>query len=128
MADRIGPKRAFKLGVAHEKKNRKDFLKGEEEEGALPDLRSKEMDLYNNQAGIVIAKQCEKCSKSTLIKKVVSVLEKGELKIIKMDEKGNSLDSSGNVIPQKAWEGKWENDRLMVPSDYHLDAKSKIDS
>ena len=127
LADRIGPKRAKWLGVTHEKKNRNDFEQGQKEEEALPDLKSQEMDLFNNDAGIYLVRNCENCPKSDIIKMVVSALENGELKIIKMDIKGNSLDLNGKLIPEKEWSGKWENRRVLSPSDFHLKAKTKVD-
>lgn len=117
MASKIGPKRALWLGKAHEKKNVNDFRKEKLEEGYIPDQKSIEMDLFNNQVGVNIGNQNKKTTNSNLIQFVLLSLAQGEFRIIKMDANGNSLDSSGNIIPRKIWEGEWENTRVLVPSN-----------
>ena len=50
----IGQRKAKRLGIAHEKGNKRDFKKGNKEEGSLPDKISSEMDLFNNEVGLKI--------------------------------------------------------------------------
>lgn len=114
----IGEKKSRWLGKAHEKANRKQFEKGELEEGFLPDKVSMEMDLHNNEIGISIARMYPDKSDEELKNIVLDFLGKGELLIIKKDKDKNALDSKGNRIPRENWEGKWNNDRVLVASDY----------
>ena len=116
LSSRIGYRKAIWLGKAHEKKNKIDFKKSKLEEGALPDLRSVQMDLYNNKVAGELGKVCKKCSSADLVILVLEKIEGGEFQVIKMDEKGNSLDSMGLIIEKKDWMGKWENNRVLVPS------------
>jgi len=121
LANSIGEKKALKLGEAHEKGNYRDFKKGRKEEGHIPDLRSVEMDLFNNKVGVLIYNNCNlDCDKEKLLAEVMKKLYEGELKIIKMDMMGNSLDNKGKVIPRSQWEGKWENNRILAPSNYNI--------
>lgn len=121
MASEIGKRKSRWLGKAHEKKNRKQFQRGQLENGDVPDLPSMEMDLHNNEVGIAIAREHPKMSAEVLKQLVMEVLEKGGMLIIKKDREGNSLDSEGEIIPTKEWEGKWENRRVLVKSDYKQD-------
>ena len=106
----IGKKRALKLGVAHEKKNRKDFEKGVLEERFMPDQAAINMDLRNNVKGAEIAMKFEK----QLLEKVLTALRNGELWWIKQNEKGEFLDKNGKVISLEEWSGKWENSRELI--------------
>ena len=122
LAEEIGAKKALKLGVAHEKKNRKDFEKGRKEEGALPDSVAIEMDLYNNAVG---AKISEECTADSILFCVKQKLYAGELRIVKMNLKGESLNEYDEPIPRKLWEGSWKNERLLVPSNELLKSQNQ---
>lgn len=117
----IGEKKARWLGKAHEKVNRKQFEKGEFEEGFVPDKVSQEMDLHNNEIGISIARKYPEKSNAELKQIVLDLLKKGEMIIIKKDSNQNSLNAVGNIIPREEWEGKWINERVLVPSDYQAE-------
>lgn len=126
LSKEIGAKKALKLGVAHEKTNRKDFKKGRKEEGAIPDLATEKMDLFNNKIGAQLADSCsEGGGKYALLECVKYKLYQGALKIIKMDSNGVSLDVENKRIPREEWEGSWENDRTLVPSDNLLKGQSQ---
>ena len=114
----LGPARARWLGKAHEKKNKKDFEKGRLEDGAVPDKVSKEMDLFNNEVGIEIGEEYENASNEQLKQIILEKLEEGEMLIIKKDRRKNSLDENGKVIPNENWERSWENERVLVPSNF----------
>lgn len=114
----IGTKKALKLGVAHEKSNRKDFKKGRKEEGSIPDQKAERMDLFNNEMGAGIADNCaEGKDRYALVQCVKSALYQGKLQIINMNKNGVSLDAKNRPIQREKWEGKWENDRMLVPSN-----------
>lgn len=118
LAQRIGSKKALKLGAAHERKNWKDFKRKRLEEGSIPDFKAGEMDTYNNEKATEIAENCIAiCEDSTLVNLIIQTLYKGQFKIIKMDRQGNSLNENDIIIPQKAWEGKWQNNRQLAPSN-----------
>ena len=54
LTQNIGARKAKRLGVVHEKGNKKQFKKGKKEDGELPDKIGSDMDLFNNQVGIEI--------------------------------------------------------------------------
>jgi hypothetical protein len=126
LSKEIGTKKALKLGKAHEKTNRKDFKKGRKEEGAVPDSAAERMDLFNNEMGAIIADSCVGGNAMpALVQCVKSKLYQGKLRIIKMNEQGTSLDAENRPIPREEWEGKWANDRMLVPSDNLLKDQSQ---
>ena len=103
----------MKLGKAHEKKNRKDFERGELEEAFLPDEAAMKMDLRNNE----IASGFEAKTRNELLKKVLIAAKNGKLWKVKQNANGDFLDEESNVIPLESWSGKWENKRVLVPTD-----------
>ncbi len=114
LTQEIGWRRAKKLGKAHEKGNYRDFKKHQQEDGALPDKASSEMDLFNNNVGIELGKRS---TNFELKKMVIEMVSQGNCKIIKKDKTGNYLDCEGNIIPKEELIGKWENIKCLVWSD-----------
>ncbi|MCB0380309.1 MAG: hypothetical protein KDD24_03570 [Flavobacteriales bacterium] len=111
----IGERRARKLGKAHEKGNYQQFKKGKTEDGVLPDKISSEMDLFNNELGIEIAKTI---TTEKLIELIINKVKSGYAKIIKQDQEHHFLDAEGNIISTEELQGKWENKKVLVNSDY----------
>nr|WP_223265799.1 hypothetical protein [Vicingus serpentipes] len=109
----IGQRKAKRLGIAHEKGNKRDFKNGNKEEGSLPDKISSEMDLFNNEVGLKIGKESPKNLEQLIVKEI----KKGSCKIIKKDENGNFLDCDANVISTESLIGKWDNKKCLVSSN-----------
>lgn len=116
LSHHIGSKSAIKLGKAHEKGNYKSFLNGNPEDGILPDKISSDMDLFNNQAGSLIASNYSEASEIHLIKRTIELLNKGGLRIIKKD-KNIFLTCLGQPIQEESLIGTWENDKCLIPSN-----------
>jgi hypothetical protein len=112
----VSPKKAQKLGKAHERGNYLDFKKGRKEEGALPDSVSSEMDLFNNLRGIELRMVHEKESPEQLKTEVIDLILNGKLLIIRTDERGNFLDANHHTIDMTIWKGKWNIPKDLVPS------------
>lgn len=117
LSQEIGNKKALKLGEAHEKKNYRDFKRKRLEEGFIPDKASQQMDLKNNRVAIKLTNKKNKLTDDEIIREVLFAIKNGQLSMIKKNENKISLDKWGNIIPQDKWEGKWENDRLIVPTE-----------
>ncbi len=113
----IGERASIKLGKAHEKGNYKSFKKGKKEDGFLPDQPSSEMDLYNNNVGVEIAKKYPDQSKFEIILTVIDEVKVGSMKIIKKDCSGNFLTCAGEIISKESLKGSWENKKCLVDSD-----------
>ena len=118
LVQEISWKKARRLGIVHEKGNKRDFKKKRLEDKQLPDSISCEMDLFNNSVGIRIGKTHRDTSGKALKNIVIRAVLEGECKIIKRDKNGNFLDGSGNALKPEEWQGKWGNMRCLVWSDY----------
>lgn len=114
LTHKIGAKKAWKLGKAHEKGNYIDYKRRKLEEGYMPDSVSMAMDFFNNKMGIEIGKKHE-CDE--LKNAVISAILEGRMKIIYRDQKLNSLDCNGEILPYEQWIGKWKNNRCLVNSN-----------
>lgn len=119
LALEIGERAAVNLGKAHEKGNYKTFKKGKSEDGILPDKASSEMDSFNNQQGITLARNQEKTYTVASIDKVLELLRTGQLKII-AKKNDQYLDCDDFVIDMDKYKGTWENPKCLVNSNIGL--------
>jgi len=113
----IGERASRKLGKAHEKGNYRSFKKGKNEDGFLPDQPSSEMDLYNNEVGLKIAKKYPNHSKFEIILTVTDEVQAGSMKILKKDCTDDFLTCSGEIIPKESLKGSWENKKCLIDSN-----------
>jgi hypothetical protein len=118
LVQEISPKKAYKLGFAHEKGNKIDFKKKKLEEGRLPDSVSCEMDLKNNNVGLEIGKIHKNATTKELQIIVKQAVLDGQCYKIKKDKDRNFLDENDNIIPESEWIGKWINPKIIVDSGY----------
>lgn len=120
LAKEIGHKKAYSLGVAHEKGNQIDFEKKLLEEGSLPDSIAGEMDRRNNLAGLKVAAENPEVSTKELKELICEAILNGRMWIIKKDHTGNFLNWEDQPILPKQYLGKWKNPKVLVPSDFKL--------
>ena len=113
----IGRRAALSLGKAHEKGNYQSFLKGQTEDGILPDKESTAMDLHNNAVGSAIGSSFSKASKDEIILLVKDSLDAGKLRILLKDAQGHFLDCHQKRIPLDSLKGKWNTMKCLVPSN-----------
>ncbi len=111
LTGKIGKRRSLKLGNAHEKRTNEISKKGRLEKQFLPDYAAMQMDLKNNAKGAEIGQNTAKP-----LDEVLKSLQNGEIFWIKQNKKGEFLDRNNQVIPFKEWSGKWENERVLVPT------------
>lgn len=120
LVQEISPRKAKKLGVAHEKGNYRDWKKGKLEEDARADSMACVMDLQNNISGISIGEKFRSdtaSTKATLLESVLAAAKNGQLVIVKKDKAGRALTCDGQVIDPKAYEKIWSVPKCLVPSD-----------
>lgn len=98
LAQQMKVKKAYKLGIAHEKANYIDFKKGKMEDGVLPDSMSCVMDLYNNSVGLATGEQYKNLSREELKGFIIEKVKYGRMKVLKCDSFGNSLDCNNQII------------------------------
>lgn len=117
LSQKIGKKAALKLGKAHEKGNYKTFKKNQLEDGFLPDQKSSEMDLFNNDIGAQIGDENKILSRNELVDLILAEIQNGKMKVLYKDDMGNFLTCNEEVIPLDSLQGKWENEKCMVFSN-----------
>jgi hypothetical protein len=116
----VGVSAARSLGKAHEKDNYISYKKLKLEEGVIPDQIASKMDLHNNEEGLKLSVKGSKISKKRLIYKVINAIQKGKMKIIKKDKKGNFLTCGGTIISLDELKRKWKNNKCLVNSNVAL--------
>lgn len=126
LVQEISPRKARKLGAAHENGNYRTFKKGGMEDGAIPDSMGSVMDLANNNSGIGIGlKYREELAHVTadtsvplpLETQVLHAVWNGELFILKKDAEGNYLDCTGNAIDLTRYAGRWNIPKCPAKSN-----------
>lgn len=117
LSHHISLKKAYSLGVAHEKGNYLEYKNNKIEENVVPDKISSDMDFWNNKKGLDIGMIFKNAGFYELKALVLETLLKGELKIIRKSLKGNFLDYNGAVISSDSLKGKWINNKCLVPSN-----------
>ncbi len=118
ITQKYGSKTANSLGRAYEKGNKQDYKKHRLEEYYLPDAASMIMDLMNNEIGIRIGQRFPDISLASLVIEIKKVVLEGKAWKIKKDKNGKFLSADGFPMNKKAWLGKWESPKVIVPSDY----------
>jgi hypothetical protein len=113
LSQQIKKKKAYKLGLAHEKFNFRQAKKGK----GGGDKAASDMDLWNNRVGASLGFDNRQLSESALIELVINWVLQGKMRVIKKDAQGNSLDSNGQLIDKLTLK-TWVNKRCLVPSDY----------
>ena len=122
LSQNMRSKKALRLGIAHEKDDYLSYKKRRKEEGSLPDKISSDMDLFNNNIGIEIGIEIKNNKKTistdSLKQIVIKYILNGKMKVIKKNKKGEFLDADNNVINKETLIGKWENNKVLVNSNY----------
>ena len=121
LVQRIKPNKAYALAIAHEDGNKLDFEKNKMEEGVRPDSMGTVMDIVNDQIGIEIGVQnrLKKIpgAEIEMIRLVIEMIEKGELRVLLKNKTGEYLDCEIHPISLETWKGKWGIPKCLVRSD-----------
>jgi len=113
----VSARKLRKLGNAHEKGNYLQYLKGESENGELPDSLSCVMDLKNNDVGLSLKKDVKKLSIQEIKQKVLDCIKSGNAVIIKRNHDGLYVDCNGNIITRAPIYKRWSWPKCLVASD-----------
>ena len=112
LANEIGDKAARRIGRIYENYNKYLFfncsIHGYDKAGV-------DMDLFNNDLGISISDS--NFSKDVAINYIRQLIIKGEAKVIKKSQSGESLNVTGEIIPDSVWKKSWDNERVLIYSN-----------
>lgn len=110
----VKPRKLRKLGVAHEKGNRRQFRKGRLEEGERPDSLACEMDLRNNELGFVIGKALKYAADTVLREAVLQAIAEGKAWLLKRNSQGQYVDCAGKVLNPASYRNVWYVPKCLV--------------
>jgi hypothetical protein len=120
LTQNLNHRKAYRLGYDHEKGNKLDFRKNAQKtEKWLPTDSDCTMDMFNNEAGILIGQENPFASEMQIMEIVISKLHEGDLIIIYKDEEGNLLDCDGKIIDRENYLHQWEVPACLIPSSYN---------
>lgn len=118
LARDIKPKKLYKLGIAHERGNKRQFEKKHVlEDGERPDSLSCEMDLRNNEVGITLGKSNSSLSKEELKVLVIQEIKKGTTWYIKRNQSGKYVTCNDEIIQFELYKSKWYIPKCLIRTD-----------
>ena len=112
LSSEVGEECARKVGEIYEGYGEYIFKKTEM---SGYDSVGRQMDLFNNELGINLAKQSIK--KRLVFSEIRKIIKLGKAKIVKKNQNGEDLDINGEIIPTEEWKKSWNNRRVLVNSN-----------
>ena len=113
----VKAKKLRKLGAAHEKANRWQYLHSQpDEDGELPDSLSSVMDLKNNSIALSLHDEMKNLSAEEIKQKIIALIKNGEVFIIKRNSLGQYVDYDDNIIPAEKLK-LWNSPKCLIKSD-----------
>lgn len=103
-----------KLGKAHEKGNKRDFLIGKLEFSERADSLNCEMDLRNNELGFLIGSQNKWLNDHELKEVVLNEIIIGKGWYIKRNKNGQYTDCFGNELITSNYKDKWHVPKCLI--------------
>jgi hypothetical protein len=110
--------KARKLGKAYERGNYLQYKRRVGSGHSVPDMRSSEMDLWNNEIGICIGKCNRYLSQEEIQNLVIDYILSGKMLILRMDANGNFLNRNEEILTAEELNNQWNNQKDLVPSNY----------
>lgn len=107
-----------RLGKAHEKKNRQDFLKSKMMQLDHPDSLGTIMDLENNELAFKLSSSHFSDSYEQLKEFILVEIKSGHAYIMKRDNKCNYLSCENEVIDLNLYLRRWSIPKCLAPSNY----------
>lgn len=110
-------KKLRKLGIAHEKGNKLQFLQKTLEFGERPDSSACEMDLRNNELGFVLGKENNRLTDQELKVLILNEINNGKAWYLKRNQAGKYIDCEGNVLNLEDFKGKWSVPKCLIKTN-----------
>lgn len=117
LARTINPRKLRKLGKAHEKGNKKQFGKGQQEEGERPDSLAGDMDLRNNELGFTIGR-ANRTTNDTLLKEIVlQAITDGQAWYLKRNARSEYVDCAGKPLDEALYRKSWYVPKCLIKTN-----------
>ncbi len=117
LAQKIKPKKLRKLGIAHEKGNKKQFEKHKTEHGERADSLACDMDLKNNELGFLIGRNHRKLSKEELKNVVIREIKVGNAWCLKRNSSHQYVTCQNEPILLENYLEKWVVPKCLIKSN-----------
>ena len=117
IARSIKVKKLRKLGIAHEKGNKRGFYKNKLEFAERADSMACEMDLRNNEVGFVIGATHKKATNEELKQMVLSEIKNGKVWYLKRNANYQYITCNGKSINLLDYKGMWYVPKCLVNTD-----------
>ena len=124
LCQHISPRKAYDLGLAHEKGNRFTFFKNKTEDGGMQDSMMCVMDIVNDQLGIQYGlankNSVRPMSDHDLIEFIAVQDKEGKLRKLLKNSENKFLMCDGTVIDENEFKGKWAVPKCLVPTNVFI--------
>ncbi len=117
LAREIRPRKLRKLGKAHEKGNKRQFRKGQQEEGERPDSLACEMDLRNNELGFILGRANKEVGDAALKEIVMKAINDGEAWYLKRNARSEYVDCAGSPLDLNLYRKDWYVPKCLVKTN-----------
>lgn len=117
LARSLKTKKLKKLGIAHEKGNKRQFDKKSLEFGERPDSLACEMDLRNNELGFLIGSQHKASSNEELKQLVIQEIQNGKAWYLKRNSQNQYVDCEDKSIDFSRFIVKWYIPKCLIKTN-----------
>jgi len=114
LARKIKVKKLRKLGIAHEKGNKRGFKKNRLEDGERSDSLSCDMDLKNNELGFLLGLANKTLNDQELKIMVLEAITNGKTWYLKRNRQGNYVDCADAPLDMALYKEKWFVPKCLV--------------
>jgi len=105
------------LGIAHEKGNKTNFYKKNNEFGERADSLSCEMDLRNNELGFLIGTNYQKADIDELKQQVINQIKAGQAWYLKRNQNNEYVTCDNRIIKLSDYIQKWFIPKCLITSN-----------
>ena len=117
LARKIKVQKLRKLGIAHEKGNKKQFKKHQTEDGERPDSLACEMDLRNNELGLLLGSGNKTLNDAALKLLVINAIKEGKAWYLKRNEHFMYVNCSNMPLEMRLYSQKWYVPKCLVKTN-----------
>ena len=110
-------KKLRRLGIAHEKGNKHQFKKHQQEFGERADSLACEMDLRNNELGFLIGKKHPTSSIQELKQLVIFEINNGNAWYLKRNPQNKYVSCSNEIIDMSTYDRIWSIPKCLIKSN-----------
>lgn len=117
LAQRISSNKLRKLGIAHEKGNKRQFEKNKNEDGERADSLACEMDLRNNELGFLIGTNYKNSTIDELKNEILTQIKQGNAWILKKNSQNEYISCQNEPIIVNNYKNKWFLPKCLIKSN-----------